>query len=36
LDELQIAPDALFDLIWSASRLKMAVRGWVAETHLES
>lgn len=36
LDELQIAPEALLDLISSASRLKMAVRGWVAETHLES
>ncbi len=35
LDELQIEPDALFDLISSASRLKMAVRGWVAETHME-
>jgi Methylase-associated X1 len=35
LDELSIAPEALFDLIASASRLKMAVRGWVAETHLE-
>jgi hypothetical protein len=36
LEELQIAPEALLDLIASASRLKMAVRGWVAETHLES
>lgn len=36
LDELQIAPEALLDLISSASRLKMAVRGWVAETHLEA
>ncbi|MGC2781873.1 MAG: hypothetical protein WA418_40190 [Bradyrhizobium sp.] len=36
LDELQIEPDALFDLISSATRLKMAVRGWVAETHLEA
>jgi hypothetical protein len=35
LDELSIAPEALLDLISSASRLKMAVRGWVAETHLE-
>jgi hypothetical protein len=32
LDELSIAPEALLDLINSASRLKMAVRGWVAET----
>jgi restriction-modification system family protein len=36
LDELQIAPEALLDLISSASRLKMAVRGWVAESHLET
>jgi hypothetical protein len=36
LDELSIAPEALLDLINSASRLKMAVRGWVAETHLEA
>ncbi len=36
LDELSIAPEALLDLIASASRLKMAVRGWVAETHLEA
>ena len=34
LDELSITPEALFDLINSASRLKMAVRGWVAENHL--
>jgi hypothetical protein len=32
---LSITPEALLDLIHSASRLKMAVRGWVAETHLE-
>ena len=36
LEELSIAPEALLDLINSASRLKMAVRGWVAETHLEA
>jgi hypothetical protein len=36
LDELNIAPEALLDLIASASRLKMAVRGWVAESHLET
>ena len=36
LKEFDIEPDALFDLIEGASRLKMAVRGWVAETHLES
>jgi len=34
LKEFGIAPDALFDLIEGASRLKMAVRGWVAEQHL--
>ena len=36
LNELNLAPDALFDLIQGAARLKMAVRGWVAETHLET
>jgi hypothetical protein len=36
LEELSIAPEALLDLISSASRLKMAVRGWVAEAHLET
>jgi hypothetical protein len=36
LDELNIPSEALFDLIQNASRLKMAVRGWVAETHLEA
>ena len=36
LDELNITPEALLDLISSANRLKMAVRGWVAETHLET
>lgn len=36
LDELDITHEALLDLISSASRLKMAVRGWVAETHLEN
>lgn len=34
LEELRIEPEALFDLIEGASRLKMAVRGWVAETKL--
>jgi hypothetical protein len=34
LHELSIPPESLFDLIDSASRLKMAVRGWVAEAHL--
>jgi hypothetical protein len=36
LGELNIEPNALFDLIQGAARLKMAVRGWVAETHLET
>jgi hypothetical protein len=35
LTELDIPSEALFDLIQNASRLKMAVRGWVAEAHLE-
>lgn len=35
LEELAIPDAALFDLIQGASRLKMAVRGWVAEHHLE-
>jgi hypothetical protein len=34
LREFGIAQEALFDLIEGASRLKMAVRGWVAEQHL--
>ncbi|MBI3677556.1 MAG: hypothetical protein HY243_13170 [Proteobacteria bacterium] len=34
LDELGIESRALLDLIDGASRLKMAVRGWVAERHL--
>ncbi len=33
--ELSLESDAILDLIQSARRLKMAVRGWVAETHLE-
>lgn len=36
LEELQLEPEALFDLIEGAARLKMAVRGWVAEQHLET
>lgn len=36
LDEFDISSESLLDLISPASRLKMAVRGWVAETHLES
>lgn len=35
VDELQLPPTALLDLIQGARRLKMAVRGWVAEHHLE-
>jgi hypothetical protein len=34
LGELGLAPEALFDLIDGANRLKMAVRGWVAEVKL--
>jgi hypothetical protein len=34
LDELDIESKALLDVIEGASRLKMAVRGWVAEAHL--
>ncbi|MEJ8838663.1 hypothetical protein [Ramlibacter sp. AN1133] len=33
--ELNMPANAVLDLIQSASRLKMAVRGWVAERHLE-
>lgn len=36
LEELGLPPEALFDLIDGAARLKMAVRGWVAEQHLEN
>lgn len=36
LKELDLEPEALFDLIEGAGRLKMAVRGWVAEEHLEN
>lgn len=32
--EFQLAPDEILDLIAQARRLKMAVRGWVAEEHL--
>jgi hypothetical protein len=35
LTELSVGPEVLFDLIDGAARLKMAVRGWVAEQHLE-
>jgi hypothetical protein len=34
IDELELGPDEIMDLIESAPRLKMAVRGWVAEEHL--
>jgi hypothetical protein len=34
-DEFQLAEGEILDLIHSAPRLKMAVRGWVAEVHLE-
>lgn len=34
LDELGVPPETLFDVIQGAGRLKMAVRGWVAEQHL--
>lgn len=33
--ELKMSARAVLDLIQNASRLKMAVRGWVAEHHLE-
>ena len=33
--ELNLSEHALFDLINGTKRLKMAVRGWVAEVHLE-
>lgn len=33
-EEFELTPDELLDLIGSAPRLKMAVRGWVAEEHL--
>jgi hypothetical protein len=34
-DELQLSEDEILSMIQSAPRLKMAVRGWVAERHLE-
>jgi hypothetical protein len=34
-DEFQLSHEEILDLIQSAPRLKMAVRGWVAEAHLE-
>lgn len=33
--EFQLSHEEILDLIQSAPRLKMAVRGWVAEAHLE-
>jgi hypothetical protein len=33
--EFELDPEQILSLIDSAPRLKMAVRGWVAETHLE-
>jgi hypothetical protein len=35
VDELGLPESALLDLIQQTGRLKMAVRGWVAEVHLE-
>jgi hypothetical protein len=35
-EEFELDTDQILSLIDSAPRLKMAVRGWVAETHLES
>lgn len=32
--EFQLSPEQILDLVQSAPRLKMAVRGWVAEVHL--
>jgi hypothetical protein len=34
-EEFELSRDEILDLIQSAPRLKMAVRGWVAEMHLE-
>lgn len=34
--ELRLSEESILDLIQNAKRLKMAVRGWVAEHHLES
>lgn len=34
-DEFQITEEAILNMIQEAPRLKMAVRGWVAERHLE-
>jgi hypothetical protein len=32
--EFGLAPEAIFDLIQGTGRLRMAVRGWIAEQHL--
>jgi hypothetical protein len=34
--ELSLEPDQILELIANARRLKMAVRGWVAEEHLRN
>jgi len=34
-EEFELSPNEILDLIQSAPRLKMAVRGWVAEAHLQ-
>ncbi|MBY3412322.1 hypothetical protein HFN87_03230 [Rhizobium laguerreae] len=34
--QFDLSPDEIMDLISGASRLKMAVRGWVAEEHLRA
>jgi hypothetical protein len=34
-EEFEISQEAILDMIQEAPRLKMAVRGWVAERHLE-
>lgn len=34
--QFELSPDEILDLIAGARRLKMAVRGWVAEEHLRS
>lgn len=35
VEEFELSRDEILDLIQSAPRLKMAVRGWVAEAHLQ-
>jgi hypothetical protein len=34
-EEFELSPDEILDLIQSAPRLKMAIRGWVAEANLQ-